>query len=46
MSLSAWITSIAVGIILYGGFAWCIVIAVRKGKEKHDHAGHGTSDPQ
>jgi hypothetical protein len=34
MSLSAWITSIAVGVILYGGFAWCVVIAARKGREQ------------
>lgn len=46
MSLSAWITSIAVGVILYGGFAWCLTIAVRKGKEEHDQAGQGPSDPR
>jgi len=46
MSLSAWITSIAVGIFLFGGFAWCVAIAVRKGREDHDHAGQGPSDPQ
>jgi hypothetical protein len=46
MSLSAWITSIAVGIILFGGFAWCVMIAVRKEKEKRDRAEHGSSEPQ
>ena len=46
MSLSAWITSIAVGIILYGGLAWCVATAIRKGREEHDHAGHGSSEPQ
>ncbi len=33
MSTSAWITSIAVAIVLYGGFAICVRIAIRKGKE-------------
>ena len=46
MSLSAWITSIAVGIVLYGGLAWCIVVAARKEREKHDRAEHGPSEPQ
>ena len=46
MSLSAWITSIAVGIVLFGGFAWCVTIAVRKEREKHDRAEHGSSEPQ
>jgi len=46
MSLSAWITSIAVGIILFGGFAWCVTIAVRKEREKRDHAERGPSNPQ
>jgi hypothetical protein len=46
MSASAWITSILVGLFLYGGCAWCVSIAVRKGKEDHDHAGQGSSDPQ
>ena len=36
MPLSAWITCIAVGVILYGGFAWCVVIAVRKGREERE----------
>ncbi len=44
MSLSAWITSIAVGIVLFGGFGWCVAIAVRKGREKRDEAEHGSSD--
>ena len=34
MSLSAWITSIAVAIILYGGFGGCVAIAVRKTREQ------------
>ena len=46
MSLSAWITSIAVGIVLFGGFALCVTIAVRKGREKHDQAEHASPDPQ
>ena len=46
MSLSAWITSIAVGVILFGGFAWCVTIAVRKEREKRDEAAHGSSDSQ
>jgi hypothetical protein len=35
MSLSAWIMSIVVAIILYGGLGWCIAIAVRRGREEH-----------
>jgi len=31
---SALVTSIAVAIVLYGGFLWCIVIAVRKSREE------------
>jgi hypothetical protein len=46
MSLSAWITSIAVGLVLYGGLAWCIMRAVRAEREKHDRAEHGSSDSQ
>ena len=46
MSLSAWITSIAVGIILFGGFAWCVTIAVRKEREKRDETEHGSSEPE
>ena len=46
MSLSAWITSIAVGIVLYGGLAWCIMRAVRVEREKHDEASHGGPDRQ
>ena len=45
MSLSAWITSIIVALVLYGGLGWCIAIAVRKGREEHDHAGHDSSGP-
>lgn len=33
MPVSAWVTSILVGIVLYGGLAWCISIAIRKGRE-------------
>jgi hypothetical protein len=44
MSASAWITNIIVALILYGGFAWCIATAVRKGREEHDRAGQGPSD--
>ena len=46
MSLSAWITSIAVGIVLFGGFAWCVTIAVRKEREKRDEVSHGEPDEQ
>ena len=46
MSASAWITSIVVALVLYGGFAWCISIAVKKGREEHEGAGHGPSDPE
>jgi hypothetical protein len=46
MSASAWITSILVAVILYGGFAWCVSVAVKKGREEHDRAGHGPSDPK
>ncbi|MCK4409301.1 MAG: hypothetical protein KAW67_04405 [Candidatus Eisenbacteria sp.] len=46
MSLSAWITSIAVGIVLYGGLAWCIMTAVRKEREKRDEISHGGADQQ
>ena len=44
MSLSAWITSIAVGVILFGGFALCVAIAVRKEREKRDEVSHGEPD--
>lgn len=46
MSLSAWITSIAVGIVLFGGFGWCVRIAVRKEREKREEAEHGSSEPR
>ena len=46
MSLSAWITSISVGIVLFGGFGWCVAIAVRKGREKRDEVSHGEPDGQ
>lgn len=38
MPLSAWIMSIAVTIVLYGGFFWCIAIAVRKSKEDREES--------
>jgi hypothetical protein len=44
MSASAWITSIVVGLVLYGGFAWCVWIAVRKGREEHDKASRGGAE--
>lgn len=33
MPLSAWITCVLVSTILYGGFVWCLIIALRKGRE-------------
>jgi hypothetical protein len=36
MSLSAWITSILVALILYGGFAWSVAMAVRRERRQHD----------
>ena len=44
MSLAAWITSIAVALVLYGGFAWCVSIAVKKGREEHDKASRGGAE--
>lgn len=38
MPVSAWIMFIAVSLVVYGGFALCLVIAVRKGRER-DAAG-------
>lgn len=38
MPLSAWITSIVVAIVLYGGFALCVRQAIRKGKENEKKA--------
>ena len=32
---SALITSIVVAIVLYGGFVWCVLIAVRSEREEH-----------
>ena len=46
MSLSAWITSIAVGVVLYGGLAWCIMMAVRAERKKRDEVSHGEPDGQ
>ena len=40
MPLSAWITLVVVSLVVYGGFAWCLVVAVRKGGER-DAAEHG-----
>jgi hypothetical protein len=34
MSTSAWITTIIIGIILYGGLGLCIRIAMRKTREQ------------
>ena len=34
MSLTAWITFIGVTLILYGGFAWCLVIAYRRSSQE------------
>jgi len=31
MPLSAWITLFVVSLVVYGGFALCLVIAVRRG---------------
>jgi len=45
MSASAWITSIVVALFLYGGFAWCVSIAVRKGKEEHDEPSSRGQEP-
>ncbi len=36
MSVAAWIMSILVSLVLYGGFVWCVVIAVRKGREESE----------
>jgi hypothetical protein len=45
MSLSAWIMSIAVGIILFGGFGWCVAIAVKKGREEREETKPGSTEP-
>ncbi len=45
MSLSAWVTSIAVGIILFGGFGWCVAIAVKKTREERAETKPGSTDP-
>ena len=34
MPASAWVMTTVIGIVLYGGLAWCIRIAVRKSKEE------------
>ncbi len=41
MPLSAWIMSIVVAIVLYGGLALCIRIAIKRGREERA-AGEGT----
>jgi hypothetical protein len=41
MPLSAWIMSIVVAIVLYGGFIWCVRIAIRRGREERAE-GAGT----
>ncbi|MBM3308119.1 MAG: MetS family NSS transporter small subunit [Candidatus Eisenbacteria bacterium] len=33
MSPSAWITCVIVSVILYGGFAVCLAVAIRRGRE-------------
>ena len=40
MPLSAWITSIVVAVVLYGGFALCVRQAIRKGREDRENAAH------
>jgi hypothetical protein len=40
MPLSAWIMLVAVSLVVYGGFAWCLVIAVKRGRER-DAADEG-----
>jgi hypothetical protein len=37
MSLAAWITSIVVAIVLYGGFLLCVTIAAKKAREEKTH---------
>lgn len=44
MLLSAWITSIAVAVFLYGGFAICVGIAVKRGREEKGGDAGETSD--
>jgi hypothetical protein len=39
MSLAAWITSIVVAVILYGGFLLCVVIAAKRAREEQPHEG-------
>jgi hypothetical protein len=35
MPASAWIMTILIGVVLYGGLGWCIRIAVRKSREEN-----------
>jgi hypothetical protein len=44
MPLSAWITSIVVALVLYGGLGWCIAVAVRKGREGQQQHQEGWSE--
>lgn len=41
MSLAAWITSIAVAVVLYGGFAICVAIAMKASREEKRGGGSG-----
>ncbi len=34
MPTSAIVTAVIVGAILYGGFFWCVLIAIRKSREE------------
>lgn len=34
MPASAWIMTIVIGLVLYGGLGWCIRIAVRRERER------------
>jgi hypothetical protein len=39
MPTSAIVTAVIVGLVLYGGFFWCVRIAMRKGREEADPDG-------
>lgn len=41
MSLSAWITSIAVAVVLYGGFTVCVSIAIKASRDEKKGGGSG-----
>jgi hypothetical protein len=34
MPASAWIMAIVIGLVLYGGLAWCIRIAVKRERDR------------